>query len=130
MSRAYRIALLIGAILVSVGPFALVACYPHSPDSLVNASEDSYAVWIALLKGFAGDVIYVGSDDAHAYFRIGRFLGHYYKVPACAVRLPESFTVGHGKPYVVGLHVEQGEIRGVSDCARNEGYAIGQVDRK
>lgn len=131
MSRANRIALLFGAVFVFPVPFALIACaYPHSPESLANASENSYEVWIALLKGFGGDVIYVGSDDAHAYFRIGRFFGNYYKVPACAVRLPEKFMVGRGKPYVVQLHVEHGEIRGVSDCAKNEGYAIGEVDRK
>jgi hypothetical protein len=131
MSRAHRVALLSEAVLVLIVLVAFFACtYPRSAESLANASEDSYAVWIALLKGFNGEVIYVGSDDAHAYFRIGRFFGTYYKLPACAVRLPETFPVGHGKPYVVQLHVEHGEIRVVSDCAKNEGYALGQVDRK
>jgi len=126
MSRAYRVALPIGAVLILV---ALFSCtYPPSPQHLENASGDSNAVWMALLKGFSGDVVYVGSDDTHAYFRIG---STYYKVAACGVRLPERFSVGQGEPYVVHLHVEQGEVRVVSDCAKGEsGQPLGQVDRK
>ena len=129
MSQQYRRALFIGAAVAV--PLFLVACgSPGSPQPPINATEDSLTVWIALLKGFSGDVIYVGSDDAHAYFRIGSFSGPDYKVPACAVRLPEKFPVGHGKPYVVRLHVEHGEDRVVSDCAKNEVQPIGQLDRK
>ncbi len=129
MNRAHRVALLGGAVLTLA---ALFTCSePRSPESVANASGDSTAVWMALLKGFNGDVVYVGSDNAHAYFRIGRYFGPYYKIAACDVRLPETFPVGHGKAYVVKLHVEQGEIRGVSDCAKGEGgVPLGQVDRK
>lgn len=81
MNRAYRVVLPIGVVLITLIVFlAFFGWTRHdSPESVAKASDDSYAVWIALLKGFSGDVVYVGSDEAHAYFRIGRFLGAYYK---------------------------------------------------
>ena len=82
-----------------------------------------------LLKGFGGDVLYVGSSDTYAYFKVGRFIGDYYKVPACSVFLPETFQVGHGRFYVVQLHVENGNIVGGSTCPKNTGYALGHLDR-
>ena len=101
----------------------------RSVRSMANAGGDTQAVWVALLKGFNGDVTYVGSDDAHAYFRIGDSPA-YYKVPTCAVRLPETFPVGRSTPYAVKFHVERGEIRVANDCPKKGGYALGQVDRK
>jgi hypothetical protein len=119
----------IGAVALAV--IGLVAYFafdrPRPSESVANATGNTQAVWLALLKGFTGDVVYVGSDDAQAYFRIG---SAYYKVPTCAVRLPESFPLGRSAPYAVKLHVEHGEIRIVNECAKKDGYALGQVDRK
>jgi hypothetical protein len=128
VSRSYRAAL-IGLTLV----VALVGAYTlwndlRSPES--TAQEDSYAVWIALLKGFNGDVVYVGSDERYAYFRLGTVFWSYYKVPACSAQLPEVYSVGGGSPYAVKLHVEAGYIRPVSKCAHVDGYTLGVLDRK
>jgi len=85
------------------------------------AIEDSSTVWIALLKGFNGDVVYVGSDESYADFRLGSFFWSYYKVPACAARLPERFPVARRSGYVVQLHVENGNIHNlVSECTKYE----------
>jgi hypothetical protein len=132
MSRPYRIVLSIAAILIVI--VVIVAAYARwthlrSPQSV--ALEDSSFVWIALLKGFNGDVVYVGSDDSYAYFRLGSLFWSYYKVPACAARLPETFPVGRRSGYVVQLHVENGNIHNlVSKCTRYEGHALGELDRK
>jgi len=111
---------------------AVVAFATHSrltsPESV--ARDDSYRVWIALLKGFHGDVYYVGNDSASAYFRIGRLFWSYYKVPACAARAPEAFPVGAGKPYVVRLHVQSDNTINVGkSCSQFQGYELGQLDR-
>jgi hypothetical protein len=132
MSRPYRIVLPIAAILiVTVVIVASYARWTHlrSPQSV--AIEDSSTVWIALLKGFNGDVVYVGSYDSYAYFRLGSFFWSYYKVPACAARLPETFPVGRRSGYVVQLHFENGNIHNlVSECTKYEGHALGELDRK
>ena len=100
----------------------------RSPESA--ASPDSYRVWIALLKGFSGDVVYVGSDDTHAYFRLGTIFWSYYKVPACAVHLPEKMSIDSATPYVVRLRVENGWIvKFVQTCKDFEGYAPGELER-
>ncbi len=128
MKNGRRVALLVLAL-----PLAFAAVYAgcthlRSPEAV--AKEDSYAVWIALLKGFSGDVAYVGSDETHAYFQVGTIFADYYKLPRCAARLPETFLVGHGTPYLVKLHVEGGAINVVSECTNNQNYALGQLDRK
>jgi hypothetical protein len=129
MSRRYRVALL---VLISLT--ALVGGYAgwtrlRSPESA--AEENSYAVWIAVLKGFSGDVVYVGSDETHAYFRIGRIFWSHYKVPACAASLPEMFSVGAGRPYAVQLQVEGSSYRHFpNECgAQFSGYNVGYLER-
>jgi hypothetical protein len=72
----------------------------RSPEAA--AAEDSYAVWMALLKGFNGDMRYIGSSDTHAYFRNGKLFWSYYKVPACLAKLLRTFPVGRDS-YVVAL---------------------------
>jgi hypothetical protein len=129
MTRAYRVALLVPAcvavLLVSYAGWTRF----RSPASA--ADEDAYAVWIALLKGFSGDVVYVGSDDTFAYFRLGHFFWSYYKVRACAADLPETFRVGGDGRYVVQLQAQQGRIRHfVGKCAEPEGYYTFALERK
>jgi len=129
MVRRYRAAALIGLTLV----VALVGAYTawndlRSPESA--AQEDSYAVWIALLKGFNGDVVYVGNDERYAYFRLGTVFWSYSKVPACSAQLPEVFSVGGGSPYAVKFHVEAGFIRPLSKCDHVDGYTLGVRERK
>jgi hypothetical protein len=99
-----------------------------SPESVARA--DSYRVWIALLKGLEGDVYYVGNDSTHAYFRIGRVFWSYFKVPACAARPPQAFSVGSAKPYVVRLHIQSdNNIRIGKSCSGEQEYELGQLDR-
>jgi len=120
-------------LTVLAGLVAAVASYAGfsrfaAPESV--ASADSYRVWIALLKGFEGDVYYVGNDSTNAYFRTGRLFWAYFKVPACAARPPEVFPVGSGKPYVVRLHVQSDNtIHAGKSCATEQGYELGQLDR-
>jgi hypothetical protein len=50
---------------------ASVFGYTHSIWYIRGAKEDQYALWIAVLKGFNGDVYYVGNQGEFAYFRAG-----------------------------------------------------------
>ena len=128
MSRPYRIVLLISALLIAIVATSGTWTHFRSPESV--AIEDSSAVWIALLKGFNGDVVYVGSAHSNAYFRLGHFFWSYYKVPACAVHLPETFPVGRQPGYVVHLHFENGNIHNlISECVKYAGNALGKLDR-
>jgi hypothetical protein len=114
---------LVVAVAVSAG-FSRFA----SPESVARA--DSYRVRIALLKGFEGDVYYVGNDSTNAYFRTGKLFWAYFKVPACAARPPEAFPVGSGTPYVVHLHVQSDNtIHTGKSCSAEQGYELGQLDR-
>jgi hypothetical protein len=97
MTRARKVLLTIGSLLAMLLVFAAWTRF-RAPE--LAAKEDTYAVWIALLKGFEGDVLYVGSDDTHAYFRMGYMFWSYYKVPACVAKLPRTFALGTA-PYVV-----------------------------
>jgi hypothetical protein len=72
MNRPYRIVLLIAAILIVI--VASYAWWTHLRSPQSAAIEDSSTVWISLLKRFNGDVVYVGSDGAYAYFRLGSLL--------------------------------------------------------
>ena len=128
MTRPYRSALLGVALVVALVGACAAWTDLRSPQSA--AEENSYPVWIALLKGLSGDVVYVGSDETHAYFRLGAVFWSYYKLPVCAAQLPEVFSVGNGSPYVVKLHAEEGYIRTVNRCAHVDGYALGELDRK
>jgi hypothetical protein len=83
------------------------------------------------LKGFDGEVHYVGSDATYAYFLVGVIFRSYYKVPICAAHVPETFSVGDGKPYVVKLHVKSDNtIQPVNRCSKVDGYTLGDLDRK
>jgi hypothetical protein len=130
MNRVHR------ALGFSLVPTIIVICAcmssctsPRSLEALAGAKDDPWTLWVALLKGFSGEVIYVGSSDTHAYFRIGRFFGDYYKTPACSALLPQIFAVGRGTPYVVRLHVENGYIAGGSTCPASVSYPLGRLDR-
>jgi hypothetical protein len=68
-----------------------------------NAKTDPWQVWINVLKGFGTDVVYVGSEEPFAYFRIGTLFPHYYKMPSCNASLPQTFALGAGETYVVVL---------------------------
>ena len=129
MKRSRRIALI--ALVSLIGAFVAVVSWTRVQNPELVASTDSYRPWIALLKGFEGDVEYIGSDDSHAYFRVGWIFWSYYKVPSCATQLPETFPVRGGKPYAVKFHINSDNtIRAEGRCARNVGYALGNLDRK
>jgi hypothetical protein len=122
-----RLLRILGGLLALL---AGTAAYTHlrSPESA--ASEESYPVWIALLKGYEGEVRYVGSDEAHAYFRIGRVFWSYYKLRSCAVQVPELLPVRAGSSYVVRLHVNPDNmINAGSACLPAGGYPVGPLDR-
>jgi hypothetical protein len=83
----------------------LIACVSwtrtRSPE--VVAVEDSSHVWISLLKGFEGEVVYLGDKGDKSYFRMGNLFWSYYKLPACRMVLLRKFALGNGEPYVVTL---------------------------
>ena len=128
MKRLRKSALAAFAILlVAVAAYAASTRFA-SPQS--SARAESYRVWIALLKGFQGDVYYLGNDSTHAYFRIGRLFWSYFKVPACAARPPQTFPIGSAKPYVVRLHIQSDNtIQTGKSCPGEQGYELGQLDR-
>jgi hypothetical protein len=129
VKRNHCVALLVLSSFVAVAGVYAVWTRVRTPESAAHA--DSYRVWIALLKGFDGDVYYVGNDETHAYFRLGRLFWSYYKVPACAAHLPEMLSVQRGRPYVVRLHVQSDNtIRIDNRCPQNEAYELGKLDRK
>ena len=95
-----------------------------------SADTDSYRVWIALLKGFEGNVFYVGSDDTYAYFRIGTVFRSYHKLPICAVQLPETYPLQAGRIYIVRFHVQaDNSIHMEGTCTNYDGHVLGQLDR-
>jgi hypothetical protein len=108
---------------------AAAACtHLRSPES--SASDESYPVWIALIKGFHGEVRYVGSDESHAYFRVGRVFWSYYRLPACAAQLPEVLSVRDGRSYVVRLHVgPDNHIDIEKNCPGPADQELGRLDR-
>ena len=128
MKRLRKVALASLAILVVAVAVYAASTRFASPESVANA--DSSRVWYALLKGFQGDVYYVGNDSTNAYFRIGRLFWSYYKVPACAAKAPQEFPVGSGEPYVVQLHIRPDNTINVGKfCSQYQGYELGQLDR-
>ena len=64
-----------------------------------RAKADPWTVWISVLKGFSGNVYYLGTREEYAYVQIGDMFPEYYKTPACNTSLPRSFDLGAGKPY-------------------------------
>ena len=108
-----------------------VACEGGSRASNIQRSSDtdSERVWMALLKGFEGDVVYEGSDAEYAYFRLGRVFKSYHKLPTCAVYLPETFPLEAGRSYVVGFHVQEDKtIRMEGACKNYTGHVLGHLD--
>ena len=128
MKRNRRVALLVVGCL-----FAAIATYAgwtrvRSPES--TADGNSYQLYMALLKGFEGDVLYLGSDATHGYFRVGRVFWSTYKIPVCAFYVPESFELGGGKPYVVRQHVGANNMVTIGDtCPNSDIYELGNLDR-
>jgi hypothetical protein len=86
---------------------------------------------MALLKGFDGDVFYIGSDDKYSYFRLGHVFRSYYKVPTCAAKLPQTLPLDAGQFYAVRLHIQaDNTIRVTKGCSSYDGYELGELDRK
>ena len=73
----------------------------RSPE--VVAVEDSNHIWISLLKGLEGDVVYLGDKEDKSYFRMGNLFWSYYKLPACRMVLLRKFALESGERYVVTL---------------------------
>jgi hypothetical protein len=129
MKRNHSLSLLALTLLVPLAGAAVGWALADSPKSA--AHEDSYRVWIALLKGFDGDVFYVGSDDTYSYFRLGHVFRSYYKVPTCAAKLPQTLPLEAGKSYAVRLHIQaDNTIRVTKGCSSYDGYELGELDRK
>jgi hypothetical protein len=128
MKRNGRVTLLAFLAVVVAAGFYSVWTRVRSPES--TASSDSNGLWIALIKGLNGDVHYVGSDDRSSYFRVGRVFWSYYKVPVCAARLPETFSVGAENPYVVRPHVRpDNTIHSERACFPDPELELGELDR-
>jgi len=128
MKRSRRVALVILSTTIVVAGAYSAWTRIRSPESAALA--DSNGLWIALIKGFNGDVHYLGSDDKSSYFRVGRLFWSYYKVPMCAARLPETFSVGARKPYVVRPHVRpDNTIHSERACYPDAEFELGELDK-
>jgi hypothetical protein len=111
---------------------SISACASGNPAHAIRSSADadSSRVWMALLKGFEGDVRYVGSDGPYAYFRLGTVFRSYHKLPTCAVHVPESFPLEADRSYIVRFHVQENNmIRMEGTCANYNGHTLGELDR-
>jgi hypothetical protein len=126
------LALLNAGLVVGFWVSASAGDSPHTIRS--SADSDSQRVWMALLKGFEGDVRYVGSDDEYAYFQIGTLFlfRSYHKLPLCAVQLPETFPLQSARAYVVRFHIEaDNTIRMTGGTCKNyEGHPLGELDKE
>lgn len=85
---------------VIIGILVIVACtgifFSMRPVPAL-AKEDPWLIWIATLKGFDGEVRYVGDRDGYSYFQIGDFFKSYAKMKTDRTRLHEHFPLGSGK---------------------------------
>lgn len=66
-----------------------------------GAPEDPQGLWLNTMKGIMGPTRYVGSVGEYSYFRIGDILCSRFKTPTAKIRLPETFPLGEGTPYIV-----------------------------
>jgi hypothetical protein len=129
MKRNHSRSLLAVTLLAPLASASAGWAQAGSPKSA--AHEDSYRVWMALLKGFDGDVFYIGSDDTYSYFRLGHLFRSYYKVPICAAKLPQTLPLDSGQFYAVRLHIQaDNTIRVTKGCSSYDGYELGELDRK
>ena len=94
-----RVALVAGTILLAA------ITYNHSTSYVRGAHEDQYSLWMAVLKGFNGQVYYVGSEGDFAYFRAGDLIRSRFKARSSKVRLPFTFPLTDGKSYQVTLAI-------------------------
>jgi hypothetical protein len=129
MKRNHCLSVLAVTLLVPIAGAAVGWANAGSPKSA--AHEDSYRVWIALLKAFDGDVFYVGSDDTYSYFRLGHLFRSHYEVPTCAAKLPQTLPLEASESYAVRLHIQaDNTIRITKSCSSYDGYEFGELDRK
>lgn len=98
-SRSRIVAFISVTVAAILSGYSLWA-HQQSPD---RAKVDPWTVWVSVLKGFSGAVLYVGTKGPYAYFRIGSVFPTYYKTPACNTKLPRVFDLGAETPYVVVL---------------------------
>jgi hypothetical protein len=101
MRKLARVLTYFGLAALIVLAACVVWTRTRSPE--VVAVEDSNHVWISLLKGFEGEVFYLGDKGDKSYFRMGNLFWSYYKLPACRMVLLRTFALGSGEPYVVTL---------------------------
>ena len=94
--RFRTIGLLAAVALLTVGLFGC-----RSNWYIRGAKENPSGLWMAALKPFAGDVYYVGSEGDFSYFRVGQVFCDRYKAQTAKIKLPRTFPLGKGKPYVV-----------------------------
>ena len=122
--------LVLAVFLILSLAVAAYAGWTRVQSAEASAEENSSPVWIALLKGLSGEVSYVGSDNTHAYFRLGSVFWSYYKVRSCDAQVPDIFPVDRGTPYVVQLHVSGGRIDVFSGCPNAGSHPLGKLNRK
>jgi hypothetical protein len=128
MKRSRRIALF--ALVSTAAVVVSCAGWTRIRSPAPAADANSYAVWIALLKGWEGDVTYLGSDETDAYFRIGRIFWSYYKVYSCAVRVPKVLSIHGNESYIVKLHIRpDNSIQVENVCLPIGGFPLGDLDR-
>lgn len=62
-----------------------------------------YDLRMAALKGFKGEIFYVGSNSDYDYFKIEKFGNKYFRVIRHKVKLEARYAIGNKIPYKVGF---------------------------
>jgi hypothetical protein len=89
------------ALTIVIVTLFAVHRYRSSFTYIRAAQEAPYDLWIRALKPFEGPPYYVGSEGEYSYFRAGFVFVDRYKVQTEKTRLPRTFPLGHGEPYIV-----------------------------
>ena len=102
MLRSFRyLRIAFSAICVIATLLLVLNRWTHSASYLRGAEENSWSLWIDVLKGFNGTVYYMGSDEDYSYFRNDGLIAGRYKAKTSRIRLPRTFPLGESKPYSV-----------------------------
>lgn len=67
-----------------------------------NYERQRYAIGMASLKGFRGNVYYLGSDEIFHYFKVEKY-PKFFRVKQTEMNIDEKFPVGTGEPYLTDV---------------------------
>ena len=115
MTRGLHLNRRLAARFASVALFVLTGCttsFPKNRSEVVSNLNDldyekqAIALSMAALKGFRGDIHYIGSDTQFDYFRVEKEHG-FFRMVRRGTNLSDHrrFEVGAEVPFRVGLEV-------------------------